>query len=55
MWARLSSAISREEKKRFEELNTLYLSRDPAERERFVKLANEYEEEIREALKGESR
>lgn len=51
MRARLTSAISREEKKRFEELNTLYLSRDPAERERFVKLANECEEKIREALK----
>ena len=51
MRARLGSAISREEKKRFEELNTLYLSRDPAERERFVKLANEYEGKIREALK----
>jgi hypothetical protein len=55
MRARLSSAVSREEKKLFEELNTLYLSRDPTERGRFVKLANEYYEKIREALKSESR
>lgn len=51
MRAKLSSTISPEERKRFEELNTLALSRDPAERERFVKLANEYEEKIRKALK----
>ena len=51
MRTKLNSAISPEEKKRFEELNTLHLSRDPADRERFVKLANEYEEKIREALK----
>lgn len=49
--AKLRSAISREDKKRFQELNYLHLSRDPAERERFLKLANEYQEKIREALK----
>jgi hypothetical protein len=51
MRTKLNSALSLEEKKRFEELNTLHLSRDPADRERFVKLANEYEGKIREALK----
>ena len=51
MRTKLNSAISPEEKKRFEELNTLHLSRDPVDRERFLKLANEYEERIREALK----
>jgi len=51
MRARLSSAISSEERKRFEELNALYPSRDPAGRERFVKLAKEYEGKIREVLK----
>lgn len=48
---RLDSAISLGEKKRFAELKTLYPSRNPDERGRFVKLANEYEEKIREALK----
>jgi hypothetical protein len=51
MKARLSSAISPEERKRFEELNGPYPSRAPAERERFLKLANEYKGKIREALK----
>jgi hypothetical protein len=51
MRTKLNSAISPEEKKRFEELNTLYLSRDPADRERFLRLANEYQEKVREALK----
>lgn len=51
MRARLDSTLSPEEKKRFQELNTLYLSRDPAERERFVKLVGEYQEKIREAMK----
>jgi len=51
MRTKLNSAVSPEEKKRFEELNTLYLSRDPADRERCLKLANEYEEKIREALR----
>ena len=49
--AKLRSAISPEDKKRFQELNYLHLSRDPSERERFVKLSSEYQEKIREALK----
>lgn len=51
MQAKLSVAISPEERKRFEELNTFFLSRDSADRERLVKLANEYQEKIRDALK----
>jgi hypothetical protein len=47
----LTSAISSEDKKRFQDLNYLHLSRDPAERERFLKLADEYQEKIRESLK----
>lgn len=49
--AKLRSTISPEDKKRFQELNYLHLSRDPAERERFLKLSSEYRERIREALK----
>lgn len=52
MRKRLGSAVSLKERERFGEWNTLCLSRDPAERERFVKLAGEYEEKIREALKS---
>jgi len=49
--AKLTSAISSEDKKRFQDLNYLHLSRNPGERERFLKLADEYQEKIREALK----
>jgi hypothetical protein len=49
--AKLSFAISSEDKKRFQDLNYLHLSRGPAERERLLKLANEYQEKIRESLK----
>jgi hypothetical protein len=51
----LNSIITTEEKKRFEELNVLHGSADPAERERFLKLANEYQQKVREALKKTSR
>ena len=51
MRTKIGSAISPEEKDRFAELNVLYLSRDPADRERFLKLASEYETKITEALK----
>jgi len=49
--AKLRSAISPADKKRFQQLNTLSRSRDPADCERFSKLAAEYQEKIREALK----
>ena len=43
--------LSPEEKRRFAELNTLYGSPDPVERERFLKLSSDYREKVREALK----
>jgi hypothetical protein len=49
--AKLKSAISPEEKKRFEELNTLHGSKDPAERERFLRLLTEYQNKVGEAMK----
>lgn len=39
------------ERKRFEEVNTLYGSHDPEERKKFLKLAAEYREIINQALK----
>jgi hypothetical protein len=51
MKRKLESAISPQDKKRFEELNTLYGSKDPAERERLLKLSGEYQEKVSEALK----
>ena len=49
--SKLKSVITPEEKRRFEELNTLHGSKDPAERDRFLKLASEYQQKVREALK----
>ncbi len=51
MQSKLESIITPEEKKRFEELNTLQGTKDPAERERFLKLAHEYRQKVQEALK----
>ncbi len=51
MQKRLNATISSEEKERFAELNTLYGSEDPAERERFLKLASEYREKVNQDLK----
>jgi hypothetical protein len=51
MRGNLNSVISPEDKKRFEELNTLHGSEDPAERERFLSLAKEYQQKVNEALK----
>jgi hypothetical protein len=47
----LNSMLSPEDRRRFAELNTLHGSEDPAEHERFLKLANEYREKVSEALK----
>jgi low affinity Fe/Cu permease len=49
--SKLNSIITPEEKKRFGALNTLPDSKDPAERERFLKLATEYQQKVSEALK----
>jgi hypothetical protein len=51
MRQKLRSAISPEEKKHFEELNILYGSKEPAERERFLKHLTEYQHKVSEALK----
>jgi len=51
MQDKLKSAITPEEKKRFEELNVLHGSTDPAERERFLEILNEYQQKVRGALK----
>ena len=48
--SKLQSVVTPEEKRRFEELNTLYGSKDLAERDRFLKLAGEYQQKVREAL-----
>ena len=48
---KLRTTISPEERKRFEELNILHGSKDPAERERFSKLLAEYQHKLNEALK----
>jgi hypothetical protein len=32
-------------------MNTLHGSKDPAERDRFLKLASEYQQKVREALR----
>jgi hypothetical protein len=48
---KVRSSISSADKKYFEEINTLHGSSDPAERERFLKLAREYQDRVRQALK----
>jgi hypothetical protein len=48
---KVESSFTPEEMKRFEELNTLHGSADPAQRERFLKLAKEYQQRVQEALK----
>ena len=52
--ARLKSMISPDERRRFEELNILHGTKDPAARERFLKLLAEYQEKVREAVKQSS-
>jgi hypothetical protein len=48
---KIRSNIAPEEMKRFEELNTLHGSADPAERERFLKLSKELHQRVQDALK----
>jgi hypothetical protein len=50
---RVRASFTPEEMKRFEELNTLHGTADPAERERFLKLMNEYQLRAKEAWKKE--
>jgi len=51
MRSKLKSAMTAEEARRFEELNTLHGSNDPAERERFLKLLDEYQQKVRDVMK----
>ena len=48
---KVRAGISPEEMKRFEELNTLYGSADPAERARFLALNKELQNKVKESLK----
>jgi hypothetical protein len=48
---KIRASFTREEMKKFEEINTLFGTADPAERERFLELTREYQQRIREALK----
>ena len=50
MTRNLDSLLSPEDNRRFAELNILHGSKDPAERERFLKLASDYRAKVREAL-----
>lgn len=47
----LDALLSPEDKERFAEINILHGSRDPAERERFLKLADEYRALVQKAVK----
>jgi hypothetical protein len=47
----LDAFLSPEDKARFSEINTLHGSRDPAQRERFLRLAAEYRELVQKAVK----
>lgn len=48
---KIRANFTKEEMKKFEEINTLFGTADPAERERFLELTREYQQKIREAVK----
>ena len=48
---RVRASFTKEEMKKFEEINTLYGTADPVERERLRELMREYQQKIRDALK----
>ena len=48
---KVRASFTKEEMKKFEEINTLFGSADPAERERFLELTREYQQKIREVVK----
>jgi hypothetical protein len=48
---KVRASFTKEEMKKFEEINTLQGTADPVERERFLELKREYQQKIREALK----
>ena len=53
--AKLQAAISPGEQKYYEQLNTLYGSADPSERERFLKIREEFQEMVRRTLRTNKR
>jgi hypothetical protein len=48
---KIRTSFTKEEMKKYEEVNSLYGTADPNERERLLKLTREYQEQIREAPK----
>lgn len=48
---KVRASFTKEEMKKFEEINTLFGTADPVERERFLELTREYQQKIRDALK----
>ncbi len=48
---KIRASFTKEEMKKFEEINTLFGTADPAERERFLELTREYQQKIREVVK----
>jgi hypothetical protein len=49
--SKIRASFTKEEMKKFEEINTLHGTADPVERERFLELTREYQQKIRDALK----
>jgi hypothetical protein len=48
---KIRGSFTKGEMKKFEEINTLFGTADPAERKRFLELTREYQQKIKEALK----
>jgi hypothetical protein len=48
---KIRASFTKEEMKRFEEINALFGTADPAERKRFLELTQEYQQKIKEAVK----
>jgi hypothetical protein len=48
---KIRASFTKEEMKKFEQINTLHGTADPAERERFLELTREHQQKIRNALK----
>jgi hypothetical protein len=49
--SKIRASFTKEEAQRFEEVNKLYGTGDPVERERFLELTREYQQKIRDGLK----
>jgi hypothetical protein len=48
---KVRASFTKEEIKKFEEINTLFGTADPVQRERFLELTREYQQKIKDALK----